>query len=114
MIRRIVIVLALTGSVFGATARPMSTARVDVFETFRLLDEQLSKLDGNYRDFQQALDSPSSQKQARKAWRRELRVMRISSSKIGRLSRRMYSQYHRPSRELRYRMFANWINEPAY
>jgi hypothetical protein len=98
-------VLALSVAASAATSRPMTTTRLDVFETFRLLDEQFSKLDGNYHDLQQALATRESQKQARKAWRRELRKMQQATTRIRQLSRRMYSQYRRPSRDLRYRMF---------
>jgi hypothetical protein len=70
-----------------------------------LLDAQFTSLDTQFHDLQQVLTSiPSTH--TRRAWQLAARQMRATTSRISRVSYRMYSQYQTPSRHLRYRMFA--------
>jgi len=106
MIYRVTIFMILGASALAATARPAKTAQVDLFEEFRLLDKQFTKLSNDYHDLQERLSGQEPPKQARTAWRRELREMRRSTAKIRQMSRRMRGHSRRQSQELRYRMFA--------
>jgi hypothetical protein len=100
--------LLFANSSRAASSRPSASskpARLDVFESFRVLDTHLTKLDGAFHDLQSSVAKKQSTKTAKRAWQHGLREMRATTNNIDRVSYRMYVNQRRLGRRLGSRMF---------
>ena len=100
------VLLILAGcSPVSASTHHRSSAHLDVFESFRLLDTQFTKLDAEFRTLQESMTNSGRRTGVKRPWRDAARQMRDTTAHIERLSTRMTARYRRSKRKLGYHMF---------
>jgi hypothetical protein len=87
------------------STRSNKPVRLDVFESFRVLDTHLTELDGAFHNLQTSIEKKQSKKSAKGAWQHGLREMRTTTNNISCVSYQMYADQRRANRRLGSRMF---------
>jgi len=104
ILRAIPAMILIAWCSLSATTPHPSAPITDVFESFRLLDVQFTKLDTEFHELQETTRS-DSRSYTKYAWRHAAREMDEATKQIRGSTFSMYSHYRGPQRRLGYRMF---------
>jgi hypothetical protein len=90
----VLLALVLTSQMWGANV-PAHTSRIDLFDSFRLLDAHFTKLDSEFHNLQDSVDNDKSVVRTKRAWQHSVRNMQSETARISRVSYQMYKHYRR-------------------
>ncbi|MGZ4814517.1 MAG: hypothetical protein ACXVZV_03860 [Terriglobales bacterium] len=103
---RVAVALLLCSGMAWANSRHSNAKAPDLFETFRLLDEQFTQLDTQFQELQDSVAAGAAHARAKRQWRAHARALRPTTAHIEAESSRMYTHYRRVGRRWGYQNFA--------